>query len=100
MFILDRDSSDIWHLGADARTPTRLTTQRGMEPYWEDTAATVSPDGSQVAFGDGGAVWTIPIEAIRPDRRCTGWTTSRFRCSSRTVSSTARPADEDSRAGT
>lgn len=69
VFILDRDSSDLWHLPAGVGAPTRVTTQRGMEPYWEDTAPTVSPDGSTVAFADGGYIWTAPIDGSTPARR-------------------------------
>ncbi len=36
-----------------------------MEPYWEDTAPAVSPDGSTVAFGDGGFVWVAPLDGTR-----------------------------------
>jgi dipeptidyl aminopeptidase/acylaminoacyl peptidase len=68
VFILDRDSSDVWHLAPGAATPTRITTQRGMEPYWEDTPPAVSPSGSTVAFADGGFVWVAPIDG-GPARR-------------------------------
>ncbi len=69
MFILDRDSSDVWHLAPDSTTPTRVTTQRDVAAYWEDTAPTVSPDGTTVAFGDGGYVWTAPVDGSTPARR-------------------------------
>ena len=69
VFILDRDSSDVWHLAPDTTTPTRVTTQRGMEAYWEDTAPVVSPDGTTVAFGDGGFVWTTPVDGRAPAHR-------------------------------
>lgn len=69
VFILDRDSSDLWHLGHSAVPPIRITTQRGIEPYWEDTVPALSPDGSSVAFGDGGFVWVAPIDGGAPARR-------------------------------
>ncbi len=69
VFILDRDSSDVWHLAPGAATPTRLTVQRSIEPYWEDTAPVLSPDGSAVAFGDGGYVWVAPVDGRAPARR-------------------------------
>src|SRR5664279_175952 len=69
VFILDRDSSDVWHLAPGTTTPIRVTTQRGMEAYWEDTAPVVSPDGTTVAFGDGGYVWTAPVDGSTPARR-------------------------------
>jgi dipeptidyl aminopeptidase/acylaminoacyl peptidase len=68
VFILDRDSSDLWHLPADGAVPIRLTTQREPAPYWEDTAPAVSPDGTRVAFGDEGAVWVVPVDG-GPGRR-------------------------------
>jgi dipeptidyl aminopeptidase/acylaminoacyl peptidase len=69
VFLLDRDSSDVWHLPAGATQPVRVTDQRGMEAYWEDTAPALSPDGSTVAFGDGGYVWTVPVDGSAPPRR-------------------------------
>lgn len=71
VFLLDRDSSDVWHLetATSTSTPTRVTTQRGMEPFWEDTAPSLSPDGSTVAFGDGGYIWVAPVDGSTPARR-------------------------------
>ena len=48
-----------------SRVPQRLTTGRDPMPYWEDTAPRLSPDGSQVAYADGGHVWVVPPRAGR-----------------------------------
>lgn len=69
VFILDRDSSDVWHLPRATAPPVQVTTQRGLEPYWEDTPPALSPNGSTVAFGDGGFVWVAPIDGHTPARR-------------------------------
>lgn len=69
VFLLDRDSSDVWHLPAGEHVPVRVTDQRDMEAFWEDTAPVLSPDGSTVAFGDGGYVWTVPVDGSAPPRR-------------------------------
>jgi dipeptidyl aminopeptidase/acylaminoacyl peptidase len=59
VFIQDRDTSDVWLLDLDDSTPQRLTTGRDPVPYWEDTQPRLSPDGSQVAYGDEGHVWLV-----------------------------------------
>ena len=68
VFIQDRDTSDVWLLDLDEPTPRRLTTGRVPSPYWEDTQPVLSPDGSQVAYGDEGAVWVVPTDG-GPTRR-------------------------------
>jgi dipeptidyl aminopeptidase/acylaminoacyl peptidase len=69
VFLLDRDSSDVWHLPAGETQPVRVTDQRDLEAYWEDTPPVLSPDGSTIAFGDGGYVWTVPVDGSAPPRR-------------------------------
>lgn len=55
------DTSDVYLLDLDAGTPPeRLTTGREPMPFWEDTWAYLSPDGSTVAYGDEGHVWLVP----------------------------------------
>lgn len=58
-FIQDRDSSDVWLLDLAGGVPQRLTSGRDPMPYWEDTEPRLSPDGTQVAFADQGAVWVV-----------------------------------------
>jgi dipeptidyl aminopeptidase/acylaminoacyl peptidase len=72
VFILDRDSSDLWTLSAEDRHPRRLTTGRDPMPYWEDTTPAVSPDGATVAYGDQGAVWLVPLAGGPPRRLLEG----------------------------
>jgi len=59
VFIQDRDTSDVWLLDLDDPTPRRVTTGRGITTYWDDTEPRLSPDGTQVAYADGGAVWVV-----------------------------------------
>jgi dipeptidyl aminopeptidase/acylaminoacyl peptidase len=68
VFIQDHDTSDLWLLRLDERVPQRLTTGRDPMPYWEDTTPAVSPDGSQVAYADEGAVWLVPLAGGPPRR--------------------------------
>ena len=62
----DRDTSDVWLLDQAKREVMRMTTRRELQPYWEDTAPAVSPDGSQIAYGDEGAVWLVPVAGGPP----------------------------------
>ncbi|HSJ93901.1 MAG TPA: hypothetical protein VK896_07680, partial [Gaiellaceae bacterium] len=68
VYIQDRDTSDIWLLDLERGVPERLTSGREPAPYWEDVEPRLSPDGSQVAYGDEGAVWIVPT-AGGPQRR-------------------------------
>ena len=43
VFILDRDTSDVWHLAADATHPVRVTTQRERAPAAPDAAWAAKP---------------------------------------------------------
>jgi dipeptidyl aminopeptidase/acylaminoacyl peptidase len=65
-FILDRDTSDVWLLELEGKEVTRVTTRRDLQPYWEDTTPVLSPDGSQIAYGDEGAVWLVPTAGGPP----------------------------------
>lgn len=67
-FIQDRDTSDVWLLDLAGVVPQRLTTGRDPMPYWEDTEPRISPDGTQVAYADQGAVW-IAAAAGGPPRK-------------------------------
>ena len=60
------ETSDVWLLDLEAGgEPERLTTGRAPAPYWEDTSAALSPDGSTVAYADEGHVWLVPRRAAR-----------------------------------
>ncbi len=67
-FIQDRDTSDVWLLELGAGVPHRLTTGRDPMPYWEDTEPRISPDGTQVAYADQGAVWVVAAAGGPPRR--------------------------------
>ena len=58
-FVQDRDTSDVWLLDLAGGVPQRLTTGRDPMPFWEDTEPRISPDGTQVAYADQGAVWVV-----------------------------------------
>ena len=64
--IVDRDSSDVWVLDPQLR---RLTTDRPLAPYWEDTGPRWSPDGSRLAYVHDGAVWLLTTEG-QTERLC------------------------------
>ena len=67
------DTSDLFLLDVDAAgRPRRLTTGREPMPYWEDTQPRLSPDGTRVAYGDGGHVWLVPTEGGPPRRLVEG----------------------------
>ena len=60
VFIQDRDTSDVWILDLrPGAIPERLTSGRDPMPYWEDTDPQLSPDGTQVAYAQGGHVWLV-----------------------------------------
>jgi dipeptidyl aminopeptidase/acylaminoacyl peptidase len=65
-FIQDRDTSDVWLLDVAAREVMRMTTRRELQPYWEDTAPALSPDGSQIAYGDEGSILLVPTAGGPP----------------------------------
>ena len=68
VYIQDRDTSDVWTMDLGERIPRRLTNGRDPMPYWEDTAPSLSPDGSTVAYADQGVVWLV-VAAGGPPRK-------------------------------
>ena len=74
VFIEDRDTSDlhVLDLGTDGAAPERLTTGRKVMPYWEDTQPRISPDGTTVAYGQGGDIWLVPVTGGVPRRLVEG----------------------------
>ena len=65
-FIQDRDTSDVWLLDLAGGVPERLTTRREPAPYWEDVTPRLSPDGTQVAYGDEGELRLVPTAGGPP----------------------------------
>lgn len=61
-FVLDRgDSSDVWMVAVEGGHPTRLTTVRDPQRYWEDTTPAWSPDGTRIAWAHDGKIRVSPI---------------------------------------
>ncbi|CAN5447503.1 MAG: prolyl oligopeptidase family serine peptidase [Acidimicrobiia bacterium] len=56
LFLVDSDMSDVWRVAVAGGRPERLTTHRQPAPFWEDTAATWSPDGTRFAYVADGTV--------------------------------------------
>lgn len=70
-------SSDVWLVEAAGGTPRRLTTDREMAPFWEDTPASWSPSGDRLAYAAGQALHVIPADGGPPkklvDATPAGW---------------------------
>jgi dipeptidyl aminopeptidase/acylaminoacyl peptidase len=67
------ETSDVWLLDLEAGgPPERLTTGREPVPYWADTAPRLSPDGSTVAYADGGHVWLVATAGGPPRKLVEG----------------------------
>jgi dipeptidyl aminopeptidase/acylaminoacyl peptidase len=72
VFIEDGESSDVWLLDLEGGAPARLTTGRDPAPFWEDTWPYLSPDGSTVAYADGGHVYLAPTAGGPPRKLVEG----------------------------
>jgi dipeptidyl aminopeptidase/acylaminoacyl peptidase len=70
--IWDRDTSDVWTIDATTGATRRLTTGRGLMPWWEDTPPAISPDGGLVAYADEGWLLVVPTEGGPPRRLVEG----------------------------
>jgi len=60
-FTLDREGSDVWVVPVSSGASVRVTVDRDPSPFWEDDAATWSPDGSRLAYTAGGWVWVVEV---------------------------------------
>lgn len=68
-FVLDIEgTTDLWALSLDTGVLTRVTTERGLAAYWEDSAPVWSPDGTTLAYNSAGHVCLVPV-AGGPSRR-------------------------------
>lgn len=68
-FILSADAtSDIYTVPVAGGQPRRLTTNRKLASYWEDTGPKWSPDGSAVAYTSGDDTFVVDTEGGPPRR--------------------------------
>lgn len=59
LFLLDRDTSDAWLVPTTGGSPRRLTVDRELAAFWEDTPPVWSPDGSRVAYVTAGKLRVV-----------------------------------------
>ena len=59
LFLLDRDTSDAWLVPTSGGSPRRLTVDRELAAFWEDTPPVWSPDGSRVAYVTAGKLRVV-----------------------------------------
>ncbi len=72
-FVLDYEgTSDIWAIDLESRAPTRLTTDRGLTAFWDDSAPVFSPDGSRIAYNSDGAIHVVAVNGGVPTRLVPG----------------------------
>ncbi len=57
--MVDRDTSDVWTLSVTDGQPVRVTTGRPLAAFWEDGNAVWSPDGTRLAYTQGGRVKVV-----------------------------------------
>ncbi len=55
-FMLDRDTSDVWTIPVAGGQPRKVTAGRPRAAYWDDGNAKWSPDGTRLAYTQGGKV--------------------------------------------
>jgi len=68
-FVLDIEgTTDIWSVDLDDGALTRITTNRGLVAFWEDSSPVWSPDGTRIAYNSEGSVHIVPA-AGGPSRR-------------------------------
>jgi dipeptidyl aminopeptidase/acylaminoacyl peptidase len=61
-------TSDVYVVSTSGGQATRLTTDRRLASYWEDSAPQWSPDGKRIACSSGGDVLVVPIGGGPPQR--------------------------------
>lgn len=62
------DESDIWIGDLSGRQPFRLSTNRELANYWEDSAPQWSPDGRRIAYTSGSHTMVVDAKGGVPRR--------------------------------
>ncbi|MCE9622378.1 MAG: S9 family peptidase [Actinomycetia bacterium] len=71
-FMLDRDTSDVWTIAVAGGQPQPVTSGRPRAAYWEDGNAKWSPDGSRLAYTQGGKVCVVAAAGGVATEVCSG----------------------------
>ena len=71
-FMLDRDTSDVWTIAVAGGQPSQATTGRPRAAYWDDGNAKWSPDGTRLAYTQGGKVCIIAAAGGVATEVCAG----------------------------
>ena len=72
-FVLDIEgTTDLWAITLDDRTLTRITSDRSIVAFWEDSAPVWSPDGTNLAYNSDGSVHVVPVSGGPPRRLLPG----------------------------
>jgi len=64
--------SDIWLIDVTGGPLRRLTTDRGLASYWEDSAPCWSPGGTMLAYSSAGTTCVVSRDGGPPTRLCEG----------------------------
>jgi dipeptidyl aminopeptidase/acylaminoacyl peptidase len=68
-FVLSSGSeSDIYMVSTSGGQARRLTTDRSLASFWEDSGPEWSPDGSRIAYTSGDHTYVIPADGGTPQR--------------------------------
>ena len=62
------DESDVWVVDSSGGQPIRLSTNRSLDNYWEDSAPQWSPDGNWIAYSSGSHTMVVGPDGGVPRR--------------------------------